>query len=312
MAKMIGNGNLLGAAKSEETDTGTTTVEISLLNSFEDKVTISQVVCEPKPELERCEDQATVQTTEEPLAVSPPAAPPTPPTANQPETKAPTSTAAQPLEPKPQWSVGAQCQAVWSEDGRLYAATVQSIEGERCRVKFDGYGNEEDVPLSTLKPPEHPPKSTQGVPWRPAFGAGVRRRREVPDVADKRDTERERGERGGRDKIWNNPPHSTWQSKDRAPGPSQEERESEEKKFADRPTNHTFMPLPSFPPPPLPHISGDVPTYVLPPPPFWAFGAKEPSGPLDPTSHMLMLWYMCGFHTGSYLAQQQSKSSSKD
>ncbi|KAK7889062.1 hypothetical protein WMY93_024622 [Mugilogobius chulae] len=56
----------------------------------------------------------------------------------------------------------------------------------------------------------------------------------------------------------------------------------------------------------------DVPAFLPPPPPFWAFESKEAGPALDPISLMLMQWYMCGFHTGSYLAQQQKKSSSRD
>lgn len=46
--------------------------------------------------------------------------------------------------------VGSQCRAVWSEDGLVYPAVIISLEGERCRVQFEGYGNEEDVELSSL------------------------------------------------------------------------------------------------------------------------------------------------------------------
>lgn len=60
-----------------------------------------------------------------------------------------------------QWGVGARCQAVWSEDGRVYPATVVSLDGERCRVRFNGYGNEEDVELSALTSPDTAPQ-TQG------------------------------------------------------------------------------------------------------------------------------------------------------
>ena len=56
--------------------------------------------------------------------------------------------------------MGSRCRTVWSEDGLLYPATLVSVEGGRGRVKFDGYGNEEDVELSTLLP-EH-----LHQPWR--------------------------------------------------------------------------------------------------------------------------------------------------
>lgn len=52
-----------------------------------------------------------------------------------------------------QWEVGAQCQAVWSEDGLVYPATVLSVDGDYCTVRFHGYGNEEDMALSSLMSP---------------------------------------------------------------------------------------------------------------------------------------------------------------
>lgn len=53
-----------------------------------------------------------------------------------------------------QWVVGVQCQAVWSEDGQLYPAKVVSLDGQRCRVRFSGYENEQEVELSALKSPD--------------------------------------------------------------------------------------------------------------------------------------------------------------
>ncbi|KAI3369172.1 hypothetical protein L3Q82_026132, partial [Scortum barcoo] len=52
-----------------------------------------------------------------------------------------------------QWAVGARCLSVWSEDGQVYPATVVSVDGKCCRVRFSGYNNEEDVELSALRKP---------------------------------------------------------------------------------------------------------------------------------------------------------------
>ncbi|MEQ2266433.1 hypothetical protein XENORESO_004262 [Xenotaenia resolanae] len=51
------------------------------------------------------------------------------------------------------WEVGARCRALWSEDGKIYPATVVAVDGDRCRVRFGGYGNEEDMDLSALQSP---------------------------------------------------------------------------------------------------------------------------------------------------------------
>ncbi|XP_072294733.1 uncharacterized protein [Eucyclogobius newberryi] len=545
MSEMIVNVKSLGASKSEETDLGTTTVEMSMLDAFEDKLIISQLVCEPAPELERCDSLESVLFVEDPQVVSPQGNQPTtdrpiqdaesaqppeprltfhqppeprltfhqppepritfhqppepritfhqppepritfhqppeqtvtieqppeprvtihqppeqrvtihqpleqrvtihqspeqrvtihqppeprvtihqpleqrvtihePPeqrvtihqpleqrvTIHQPPEQRVTIhqppeprvtihqpleqrvTIHQPLELKPQWIVGAQCQAVWSEDGEVYPATILSLEGKRCRVRFNGYDNEEDVVLSTLKQPEVQSKSTRewkagsrcramysvdriiysavvlwvkgqrcrvrfhdynneeeldvsdllspnelngpvssgrGATWRPMFGTGARRRREASNSGDKQELEQdERGERedrregkdgGDRGK---DPLHNTKQPKDKSMSLGSEEREVDEKKPAERPACPIFCSFPPFPPPhphhPPPHSSGAAPPFMAPPPPFWAFEGNVS----DSTSHMLMLWYMCGFHTGSYMAQQQ-KSSSRD
>ncbi|MEQ2157605.1 hypothetical protein GOODEAATRI_003445, partial [Goodea atripinnis] len=49
------------------------------------------------------------------------------------------------------WEVGARCRALWSEDGKIYPATVVAVDGDRCTVRFGGYGNEEDMDLSALQ-----------------------------------------------------------------------------------------------------------------------------------------------------------------
>lgn len=54
-----------------------------------------------------------------------------------------------------QWKVGDSCNAVWSEDGNLYLATITSINQKRgtCVVTYTGYGNQEEQNLSDLLPP---------------------------------------------------------------------------------------------------------------------------------------------------------------
>lgn len=51
-----------------------------------------------------------------------------------------------------QWKVGDSCNAVWSEDGNVYLATIVSINQKRgtCVVTYDGYGNKEEQNLSDL------------------------------------------------------------------------------------------------------------------------------------------------------------------
>ncbi|XP_038142058.1 survival motor neuron protein-like [Cyprinodon tularosa] len=69
-----------------------------------------------------------------------------------------------------------------------------------------------------------------------------------------------------------------------------------------------------FPPFTPPRIGSMDPLSSIPSPPPWTFFENDKGDCLDVNAitNMLMMWYMCGFHTGSYLAQQKSKSSSKD
>lgn len=61
-----------------------------------------------------------------------------------------------------QWTVGALCRVVWAEDGREYLAEVVSVDGKCCRVRFCGYGNEQDVELSALRRPDTAASTLQG------------------------------------------------------------------------------------------------------------------------------------------------------
>lgn len=45
-------------------------------------------------------------------------------------------------------------------------------------------------------------------------------------------------------------------------------------------------------------------SFIPPPPPLWS--SSGGSAGVDDTSNLLMLWYMCGFHTGSYMVSIMS------
>ncbi|PFX14249.1 survival of motor neuron-related-splicing factor 30-like [Stylophora pistillata] len=51
------------------------------------------------------------------------------------------------------WKVGQKCQAVWSQDGSYYDATIDSISEDftTCTVSFEKYGNTEIVKVSSLR-----------------------------------------------------------------------------------------------------------------------------------------------------------------
>ncbi|XP_072270062.1 survival motor neuron protein 1-like [Pyxicephalus adspersus] len=58
--------------------------------------------------------------------------------------------------PLKKWRVGDTCNAVWSEDGNLYPATISSIDAKRgtCTVVYTGYGNSEEQNLTDLRFPD--------------------------------------------------------------------------------------------------------------------------------------------------------------
>ncbi|CAJ1059573.1 survival motor neuron protein-like isoform X2 [Xyrichtys novacula] len=202
--------------------------------------------------------------------------------------------------PKQDWKPGSQCRAVYSGDGLIYPAVVLWVKGQRCCVRYDDYNNEEEHDVSSLLSSNelHGPSRTattaKGSRW-----TGVSGRREE-----------KQGERGAerRSDRWREEQHTSSWARERS-----SHQNKEEKKSADKPTNHSFTFFPPFPPPPQTN-SRDSASYIPPPPPpplTWAIGGQEGAG-FDSASNMLMLWYMCGFHTGSYLAQQAFRSGSKD
>nr|XP_046248678.1 survival of motor neuron protein-like isoform X3 [Scatophagus argus] len=351
MTELTENSVLRGPVEPQEFVTAAVKDEILLTEAFETTLQISQDVTaaseetDCKQKLEQEDGQLDGQTVSEPAAES-----------SSTESK---------------WVVGAQCRAVWSEDGRLYPATVMSLDGQRCRVRFSGYGNEGEVELSTLKSPEAALQTQNSQEWKPGsrcravysedglvypavilWVKGQRCRVRFDDYnneeeqevsslltpdelhgpsrataakvkgsswkssgssSDWRRSRREENqrERGGeRRSPWRDDQQNSSWVKEKSSSQSKVDKDAEEKsRGAERPTNQSFPYFPPFPPPPQ-SSSGDPGSFIPPPPPLWMFGEKE-SKSFSATSSMLMLWYMCGFHTGSYLAQQEFKSSSK-
>ncbi|XP_041861292.1 survival motor neuron protein-like isoform X3 [Melanotaenia boesemani] len=169
------------------------------------------------------------------------------------------------------WKPGSRCRAVYSDDGLVYPAVVLWVKGQRCRVRYDIYDNEEEHDVCSLLTPDelHGPSRAapfKGSNWKSSptsSNADWKRRRR----------EDKQGERGG------------------------------ERRWRDDQQNSSTNPM-SFPSPPPPP----------PPPPAWVLCGKEAGDSLDVNTitNMLMQWYMCGFQTGTYMAQQLYKSTLKD
>ncbi|XP_008335252.1 survival of motor neuron protein-like [Cynoglossus semilaevis] len=266
-----------------------------------------------------------------------------------------------------QWEVGSPCRTVWSEDGQVYPATVVCLDGGHCRVRFTGYGNEEDVKLSSLLSPEEAPPipTPTSQDWRPGsrcralytedgliYPAVVlwvkgqwcrvrfdyynneeeldvsgllspdelqgpsRGRNKVSRRRGRRDeSQREKGGgRGERRPSWMEDQQSLFTGQDKtkqSAAGKDAEMDLKENQSRQQPTNQSPTLLPLFP---VPTQLSQRESIISPPPPpsapsLWSADSKECG---DSSSSMLMLWYMCGFHTGTYMTEQRLKSTTKD
>ncbi|XP_034005635.1 survival motor neuron protein-like [Trematomus bernacchii] len=315
--------------------------EMSLVEAFENNFEISQDVkpaasaaSEETESREKPDDEEDGQQDEEKES---------PPDGQQDEEKEsppdgqPTvdPPAAESSSTETKWALGAACRAVWSEDRTVYPAIVVSLDGERCRVRFNDYGNYEDLALSELKAPDDAPQTPMQNCLKPPLDEedhGIE-----PNALDWKPGSRCRavysedsmvypavvlwvkGERccvrfDGYDNkeeqevsallslgaLHGNSMGAAAKLKEKASNNHQSkvEKESEEKQNDETQTPPNMF---SFFPPFAPPGCGDSVSFIPPPPPLWTFGS---SAGADASSSMLMLWYMCGFHTGSYMARQ--------
>uniref|UniRef100_A0A3P8NHF9 Tudor domain-containing protein n=1 Tax=Astatotilapia calliptera TaxID=8154 RepID=A0A3P8NHF9_ASTCA len=211
------------------------------------------------------------------------------------------------------WKPGSQCRAVYSEDGLFYPAVVLWVKGQRCRIRFDDYNNEEEQDVNCLLSPDEL--------YGPSRAATIKASNWRSNLTSRRRSRENQGERGAERRSAGKDDQNYSRDKERPGDQRKVEKEAEEKKEsqqtvgAEKTTSHSFRP---FPPPP--HLGSEdrvsflAPPPFAPPPPSWMFGGKESDGSpgTDSTSSMLMLWYMCGFHTGSFMVSSRlSRCSSR-
>ncbi|XP_041861291.1 survival of motor neuron protein-like isoform X2 [Melanotaenia boesemani] len=219
------------------------------------------------------------------------------------------------------WKPGSRCRAVYSDDGLVYPAVVLWVKGQRCRVRYDIYDNEEEHDVCSLLTPDelHGPSRAapfKGSNWKSSptsSNADWKRRRR----------EDKQGERGG-ERRWRDDQQNSSTNNEKPGSQREVEKEADEKKRgnqqgeeADKPANHSFPLFPPFPPSQMGSanpMSFPSPPPPPPPPPAWVLCGKEAGDSLDVNTitNMLMQWYMCGFQTGTYMAQQLYKSTLKD
>ncbi|XP_008404570.1 survival motor neuron protein-like isoform X2 [Poecilia reticulata] len=220
------------------------------------------------------------------------------------------SATVQTQNPHPQdWKPGSRCRAVYSADGLVYPAVVLWVKDQRCRVRYDEYNNEEELDVSSLLHPDElrgPSRAaavTKGSSWIPSSpSSNLDWRRQRRD-SSKEDRGRERT---------STPRDNPNMMKAGSKNENTAEKETAEKRKGD-PTN---IFLPPFPPPQIGSVSplSFIPPPLPPLPPAWTVQGKEVGDCPDvgAVTNLFMLWYMCGFHTGSFLAQQRSTPPSKD
>ncbi|XP_008101227.2 survival of motor neuron protein [Anolis carolinensis] len=184
--------------------------------------------------------------------------------------------------PQKQWRTGDACSAVWSEDGNVYQATINSINWKKgtCVVVYTGYGNREEQSLSDLLP------------------AGN---------AEGTNEERSAAENENETQYSTDESDLSFQSSGNKHNPTKSAHWNSH--FTPPPlpgTQRTGMkisgppPFPSGWPPPFP--SG--PPLMPPPPPILSQDSPDDGEALG---SMLIAWYMSGYHTGYYLGLKQSR-----
>ncbi|XP_052383845.1 survival of motor neuron protein-like isoform X2 [Oncorhynchus keta] len=234
----------------------------------------------------------------------------------------------EPVEPKANskvWRLGYRCRAVYSEDGLVYPAVLVWLRGERCRVKFEGYGNEEELELSSLLSPVELGGHRGRVDAKVQQGAVDGFSSTSNNIADWKRMERDwrTAQQEGREELSSpQPPKFAPVSLGAVPSvsghleyivdqwPCFTEGKDYCKSSYDFGKEHGDKKKPSgqredfLPPPPPPR-----PPCVWPPRAVLADVSDGLDSAVTDLSSMLLSWYLCGYHTGCYMAMQQTKTS---
>ncbi|KAJ8408435.1 hypothetical protein AAFF_G00258490 [Aldrovandia affinis] len=211
-----------------------------------------------------------------------------------------------------QWVLGCRCRAVWSEDGLVYPAVLVWEEGGCGRVQFEGYGNEEELDLSALLPPEEPKSGMSDIAAAQVEETG-------PASCGNTDWRKENSAPSREDSAITLPSGCTTgvaRSRYRSRG---EPRKEQGRKTTGSWEEERTLPFNFFPPvPPPPESSlGALPLNPPPPPPppcAWpprggpGGGVEDLDSDVTELSTMLLSWYFCGYHTGCYMATQQANA----
>ncbi|MBN3301605.1 SMN1 protein, partial [Amia calva] len=165
------------------------------------------------------------------------------------------------------WKVGDPCNAVWSEDGKSYLATITSIDHKKgtCIVVYRGYGNEEEQNLLDLS--ENSDEEIGMAPAAPVWISDLRCR--VHSSTPQRSKPKARSTCSP---LWN-------------------------REYSLPPLPVLVCGRPSLAFPSWPPVIPAGPPLIPPPPPM---GPDLGDGD-EALGSMLIAWYMSGYHTGYYL-----------
>ncbi|XP_029488048.1 survival of motor neuron protein-like isoform X3 [Oncorhynchus nerka] len=290
---------------------------------------LSKEPVEPKANSKRAEKESGEKLADNPQTLS--------------ESYVPTKGPVDPKTNSKVWRLGNRCRAVYSEDGLVYPAVLVWLRGDHCRVKFEGYGNEEELELSSLLSPVELGGHRGRVDAKVQQGAVDGFSSTSNNIADWKRMERDwrTAQQEGREELSSpQPPKFAPVSLGAVPTVSGHleyivdqwpcftegkdygkssydfgKEHGDKKKPSGRrevPNNHPFS---FFPPVPPPKDSLDFLPPPPPPPCVWPLRAvlADASDGLDSAvtdiSSMLLSWYLCGYHTGCYMAMQQTKTS---
>ncbi|NXX85931.1 SMN protein, partial [Urocolius indicus] len=187
--------------------------------------------------------------------------------------------------PLKQWKVGDSCDAVWSEDGNMYLATITSINQKRgtCVVTYTGYGNQEEQNLSDILPPTY--DETVNGTWNSGENEN-----ETPYSTDESEiSSRSPQNRNNCTKARFSPRNHHFPRPPTTPGLGRVSSALSESGSKFR-TSTAFL---SCLPPPFP----GGPPLIPPPPPMRPDCAEDD----EALGTMLIAWYMSGYYTGYYL-----------
>ncbi|XP_064789020.1 survival motor neuron protein-like [Oncorhynchus masou masou] len=206
-----------------------------------------------------------------------------------------------PVDPKTNskvWRLGYRCRAVYSEDGLVYPAVLVWLRGERCRVKFEGFGNEEELELSSLLSPVELGGHRGRVDAKVQQGAVDGFSSTSNNNADWKRMERDwrTAQQEGPEELSSPQPPKFAPGKDYGKSSYDFGKEHGDKK---KPSGRRKDFLPPPPPPPC----------VWPPRAVLADASDGLDSAVTDISSMLLSWYLCGYHTGCYMAIQQTKTS---